>query len=100
LSGQEGSVGTENSTANLFFGQMALGHWNCVAGQKLSLVGLLETHAMILAGDIGGTNTVIAYYEESGNTLRQFRAASRCSATRSLGTTEPLRWIKSKPFCT
>ena len=31
---------------------------------------------MILAGDIGGTKTVIAHYEESGNTLRQLRVAT------------------------
>jgi len=31
---------------------------------------------MILAGDIGGTKTVIAHYEESGGTLRQFRVAT------------------------
>ena len=31
---------------------------------------------MILAGDIGGTKTVIAHYEESGGGLRQLRAAT------------------------
>ncbi len=31
---------------------------------------------MILAGDIGGTKTVIAHYEESGSTLRQLHAAT------------------------
>ena len=31
---------------------------------------------MILAGDIGGTKTVIAHYEQSGDTLRQLRAAT------------------------
>src|SRR5215470_18195282 len=31
---------------------------------------------MILAGDIGGTKTVIANYEESGGSLRQVRAAT------------------------
>ena len=31
---------------------------------------------MILAGDIGGTKTVIAHYEESGGSLRQVRAAT------------------------
>jgi glucokinase len=31
---------------------------------------------MILAGDIGGTKTVIAHYEESGGSLRQLRAAT------------------------
>jgi len=31
---------------------------------------------MILAGDIGGTKTVIANYEESGRSLRQVRAAT------------------------
>jgi glucokinase len=31
---------------------------------------------MILAGDIGGTKTVIAHYEESGSSLRQLRVAT------------------------
>jgi glucokinase len=31
---------------------------------------------MILAGDIGGTKTVIAHYEESGGSLRQLRVAT------------------------
>jgi glucokinase len=31
---------------------------------------------MILAGDIGGTKTVIAHYEESASTLRQLRVAT------------------------
>jgi hypothetical protein len=31
---------------------------------------LQENHAMILAGDIGGTKTVIAHYEESGGKPR------------------------------
>jgi glucokinase len=31
---------------------------------------------MILAGDIGGTHTVIAHYEESGGSLHQLRAAT------------------------
>ncbi|HLJ96461.1 MAG TPA: glucokinase [Gemmataceae bacterium] len=31
---------------------------------------------MILAGDIGGTKTVIAHYDESGGKLRQLRAAT------------------------
>jgi glucokinase len=31
---------------------------------------------MILAGDIGGTKTVIAHYEEAGGSLRQLRAAT------------------------
>jgi glucokinase len=31
---------------------------------------------MILAGDIGGTKTVIAHYEQSGGSLRQLRAAT------------------------
>jgi glucokinase len=31
---------------------------------------------MILAGDIGGTKTVIAHYEESGGGLRQLRTAT------------------------
>ena len=31
---------------------------------------------MILAGDIGGTKTVIAHYEESGSALRQVRVAT------------------------
>ena len=31
---------------------------------------------MILAGDIGGTKTVIAHYEEWGGSLRQLRVAT------------------------
>ena len=37
---------------------------------------LWGTRTMILAGDIGGTKTVIANYEESGRSLRQVRAAT------------------------
>jgi hypothetical protein len=37
---------------------------------------LLGDSTMILAGDIGGTKTVIANYEESGRNLRQVRAAT------------------------
>jgi hypothetical protein len=31
---------------------------------------------MILAGDIGGTKTVIAHYDETGGSLRQLRVAT------------------------
>jgi glucokinase len=42
----------------------------------LSPVNPQEDRAMILAGDIGGTKTVIAHYEESGGTLRKLGAAT------------------------
>ena len=34
------------------------------------------SHTMILAGDIGGTKTVIAHFEESGSSPRQLRVAT------------------------
>jgi len=42
---------------------------------------------------------VVALLENPFITGSSPRAAGRCSAARSPGTTEPLRSIKSKPFC-
>jgi glucokinase len=47
-----------------------------MSGLRLSLLDPQESYAMILAGDIGGTKTVIAHYEESASTLRQLRVAT------------------------
>jgi glucokinase len=57
--------------------------WNDDYGTEIAVLsssflclGPLESHTMILAGDIGGTKTVIAHYEESGGRLRQLRVAT------------------------